>query len=303
MNEKIMNIAHRGARAYAPENTLPAFAKAIEFGCDMIELDVRMSLDRVIMVYHDEHLLRCTDAKDKYPERESYNLADFNYAELAEMDAGSWFCAQLVLASGQRQAFLQTLSDQEIKDYISPLEKSYYASGAVKIPTLAEALKQANTLGLMVNIELKSPVADAHQFVEGVISTITAHDMANRVLVSSFDLGLLKIFRQDSKTIATAALTDDPLKSPVTHLRKLKAQAYNINCFKGKQEYGYNSLNGRRYLSHLKRIRKSGFNINVWTCNDSEEMLYLLPSGVTGIISDYPNRVTTALKVFQSNFR
>jgi glycerophosphoryl diester phosphodiesterase len=47
-------IAHRGASAYAPENTMPAFELAVRQGADMLELDVQRSADGVLMVFHDD---------------------------------------------------------------------------------------------------------------------------------------------------------------------------------------------------------------------------------------------------------
>jgi glycerophosphoryl diester phosphodiesterase len=47
-------IAHRGASAYYPENTLPSFEGAIDMGADMIELDVQLTSDRKVVVFHDE---------------------------------------------------------------------------------------------------------------------------------------------------------------------------------------------------------------------------------------------------------
>ena len=77
----ILNIAHRGARAYAPENTLAAFAKAVGFGCPMIEIDVHWSKDGELVVHHDDQLARCTDVKTKFPERSSYYVSDFTWSE------------------------------------------------------------------------------------------------------------------------------------------------------------------------------------------------------------------------------
>ena len=57
--------AHRGASAYAPENTMPAFRKAIELGADGIELDVHLSRDGEVMVCHDDTVERCTGQKGK----------------------------------------------------------------------------------------------------------------------------------------------------------------------------------------------------------------------------------------------
>jgi glycerophosphoryl diester phosphodiesterase len=79
---QIFNIAHRGARAFAPENTLPAFEKAKTFDCEMFELDVHMSGDGELIVHHDDDLTRCTDVVAKFPERSSYYVSDFTYEEL-----------------------------------------------------------------------------------------------------------------------------------------------------------------------------------------------------------------------------
>jgi glycerophosphoryl diester phosphodiesterase len=57
-------FAHRGANSYAPENSLPAFEKALELGCDGIECDVRFTADENIVVFHDRNTYRLTKTKD-----------------------------------------------------------------------------------------------------------------------------------------------------------------------------------------------------------------------------------------------
>lgn len=59
----MLNIGHRGAKGYEPENTLLSFQKAIDIGVDGIELDVHLSSDGAIMVIHDETLDRTTNGK------------------------------------------------------------------------------------------------------------------------------------------------------------------------------------------------------------------------------------------------
>lgn len=76
-------IAHRGASAHAPENTLPAFQLALEQGADGIELDVMLSKDNRLIVIHDSTLERSTNGKG--------NVLDHSYAELKELDAGAYF--------------------------------------------------------------------------------------------------------------------------------------------------------------------------------------------------------------------
>lgn len=76
-------IAHRGASAHFPENTLAAFQGAIDMGADMVELDVQLSADGEVVVFHDDTLSRCTQGRGR--------LADYRLAQLKKLDAGSWF--------------------------------------------------------------------------------------------------------------------------------------------------------------------------------------------------------------------
>lgn len=75
----ILNIAHRGFSGKYPENTLLAFQKAIDLGVEAIELDVQLSKDGEIMVFHDEDLFRTTGKKGM--------VKDYRFDELRELDA------------------------------------------------------------------------------------------------------------------------------------------------------------------------------------------------------------------------
>lgn len=77
-----LNLAHRGARKVAPENTIPAFTKAIELGADGIELDVQLSADGELFVLHDLTLNKTTNGTGA--------AAALPLAALRELDAGSW---------------------------------------------------------------------------------------------------------------------------------------------------------------------------------------------------------------------
>lgn len=73
-------IAHRGYSGVAPENTLDAFAKAADIGADMIELDVQMTADGQLVVFHDSDLLRVTGVEGQ--------VATSTYEQLQSLDAG-----------------------------------------------------------------------------------------------------------------------------------------------------------------------------------------------------------------------
>lgn len=80
---KTLNIAHRGANTFAPENTIAAFRKAVEIGADGIEFDIQLSKDNIPVVIHDEKLERTTNGNGL--------VKDYTLSELKGLDAGSWF--------------------------------------------------------------------------------------------------------------------------------------------------------------------------------------------------------------------
>ena len=71
--------AHRGASAYAPENTLPAFQKAVELGADGVELDVQLTADGELVVIHDEWLERVSNGKGWVKDHTLAQLREYNY--------------------------------------------------------------------------------------------------------------------------------------------------------------------------------------------------------------------------------
>jgi glycerophosphoryl diester phosphodiesterase len=81
-----LNFAHRGARAQAPENTLPAFERAVTLHADGIELDVQLTADHQIVVYHDEKLGRTSEGQGR--------IAKWRLEALKELDAGRHFSDQ-----------------------------------------------------------------------------------------------------------------------------------------------------------------------------------------------------------------
>ncbi len=83
---KVLSIAHRGYSMCAPENTLAAFALALEYSPDLIECDVHRTKDGKIVVSHDGTVDRCTNGTGK--------IADMTFEELRKLDAGSWFSSE-----------------------------------------------------------------------------------------------------------------------------------------------------------------------------------------------------------------
>lgn len=81
--EGVKVIGHRGNVQYVPENTIPAFQKAIELGVDLIEIDIRETKDGHLVIMHDPSVDRTTNGTG--------NVIDLTLEEIKKLDAGSWF--------------------------------------------------------------------------------------------------------------------------------------------------------------------------------------------------------------------
>lgn len=292
---QVLNIAHRGARAFAPENTLPAFEKAKTFGCPMFEMDVHMSKDGELIVHHDDQLTRCTDVEAQFPGRSTYYVSDFTYDELLRLDAGSWYVEQLLLPPTQRQFFLQTLADEEIAQFVSLQDRELYASGDIKLPTLRQTLEVALATDMMVNIEIKTIPRMYSGLTAAIVQLLKTMGLDRRVLISSFDHEQLVEVRRLSNVIATGVLASDRLAKSGDYLQLLDADAYNPGCYGDYDSMGFGSVSGKLDPRGIMNARAAGRGVNVWTCNDKYQMQELVAAGVTGLITDFPNRVRDVL--------
>lgn len=152
-------IGHRGAAAHAPENTLPSFELALRSGADALELDVRLSRDRVPVVIHDHTIDRTTDRSGR--------VAAFDAAELARTDAGYRFRAR----SGPR----------------ARVGFPWRGRGA-GVPALADVLAAFPEAQLL--IELKETAAQA-----GVRDAIRTAGAEERCAVGAAEPAALETFR------------------------------------------------------------------------------------------------------------
>ena len=119
MSRQITAIAHRGASAYAPENTFAAFDLAVEMGVGDIELDVQFPSDSHIIVIPDETLDRTTDSTGP--------VSELTLEEIQSLDAGSWFDEKF---AGERIPTLDEVFDRYKDEFQLHIEiKSIEAKG------------------------------------------------------------------------------------------------------------------------------------------------------------------------------
>ena len=110
-------FAHRGASAYAPENTLIAFNLAVEQGADGIELDVKLSADGHVVVVHDSTLERTTGAPEQ--------VKDMALDDLRALDAGSFFSEKF---NGEKIPTLEEVFDALGKKTLINVELTNYTT-------------------------------------------------------------------------------------------------------------------------------------------------------------------------------
>lgn len=258
-------IAHRGARAHAPENTLEAAALGHAHHADLWELDVNRTRDGKLVVIHDDTLPRTTDveAHAVFAARPPFRVCDFTLEELRALDAGSWYLHKDPygrVAAGEVDAVTQ---------------QSYRG---IRIPTLEEALRLTRDRDWCVNVEIKDLEGYAgHDTVTAeVLDLIRRMDMVEQVLLSSFQHRYLREAHTLLPELPTGALVEKVRPhNPVELCRKLHAVAYHPD---------------QHILApgDLAALRDAGIRTNIWTVNDMDTAMQLVAEGATGIITDYP---------------
>lgn len=260
--DKPLNIAHRGARSLAPENTLAAARQALVVGADMWELDVSVTADGQLILMHDDSLERTTNARQRFPNRSSWQTTTLTLAEIKQLDTGSLFVETDpfgTIAAGLIDA------------------QSQKALQGEPVPTLAEALLFTRDNNWRVNVEIKKtqPPLESFSVVEQVIDLIVSLNMQDQVLLSSFEHSYLTTAQAINPAITTAALIEQPVADPLALLQTLQCQVYHPH---------HKLIN----TEQISQLRQAGYEINVWTVNQPEEISYFTQAGVSGIITDFP---------------
>jgi glycerophosphoryl diester phosphodiesterase len=230
-------FGHRGAKAYAPMNTLPAFELAAQQGAHGIELDVHRSRDGHPVVIHDFTVDATTDGTGL--------VAALSLADLRALDAGSWFGPQFA---------------------------------GVRVPTLDEVFEAVGRR-LLVNVEIKAEGEETDGVEEAVAACIRRHDIAERVVVSSFNLPTLRRFRRLMPGVSIGYLY---AQVEPTSLDDSAFEAYHPHLSDVSPEL-------------VEAARSTGKVINVWTVNDPAHIAALARLGVHGIITDVPDVALEAL--------
>jgi glycerophosphoryl diester phosphodiesterase len=251
-------VAHRGASAYAPENTLAAIDRAHALGITWVENDVQRTKDGALVVLHDTTLARTTNVEQVYPDRSPWNVADFTSSEIAKLDAGSWKGAEY--------------------------------TGA-RIPTLHQYLRRVDHNHQKLLMEIKSP--ELYPGIEVQIlrelrrdGWLDSWDVRHRLIVQSFSADSVRTvhtLRPDIKTgfLGTPAASELPAYAKFAD--QINPSHTTISADYVKSVHALKGPHGKPLESYT------------WTVNDAETAQKVVGFGVDGIISNAPDVVRKAV--------
>ncbi|PKH11158.1 glycerophosphodiester phosphodiesterase [Planomicrobium sp. MB-3u-38] len=257
-SNEILNVAHRGASGHAPEHTLAAYELGEQMKGDFIEVDLQMTEDGVLIAMHDEKVDRTTDG--------SGFVKDMTLDEIKQLDAGSWF-------------------NEAYPDKAKP----EYAG--LTVPTLEEIIEEFGR-GSRYYIETKGP--DVYpEMQEELLRVLYKHKLigsnaaSSKVLVQSFSAdSLLEMHELDPEIPLIQLISySEPATITDQEISVIKEYALGIGT-------SYTSID----KEYVEKIRENELLIHPFLVNSKADMERLLDWGVTGMFTNFPDRLDEVLK-------
>jgi glycerophosphoryl diester phosphodiesterase len=308
-----VNIAHRGGAALNPENTLAAFRSALALGCDGAELDVQLSRDGEVVVFHDYRLKPeiCRDATGTWLTAPTPRIKDLTLAQLRAFDIGR---------------------ADPASDYarVHPLVR---AVDGERIPTLSEVIEiaKASPKPFRLFIELKTSFADRamsadpKELAEATLRVLHAQDYLAHSVMVGFDWpGLLHAkaiephiecwfttYAQSWFRDAPPPEDDPPAEPALQMLRHLArtgtspwAAGYDavnyggsiIRAIKAAGGDGWFPMYRDATAAAIAEAHAPGLKVGAWTVDDALDMRRLIGSGIDAVCTDRPDVLLEVLR-------
>ena len=283
--------AHRGGRGETTEESLRAFAKALELGVTTLEFDIVLSKDAQPMVWHDPKIQpeKCSDTAPAFPGDPQYPYAgklvhDLTLAQLRTLDCGKLLdvfpAAEVVVGN--------------------------------KIATLPEVFALADSYGASVRYNIETKVEAEHpewsappdQFVDVILAAVRAASKLDEVEIQSFDWRTLPMVRRAEPSIPLVALWDettwlpgspwlngidaaatDPISGALAVGANVLSPGYSVPYGQTPADPGFTLVADAPFV---QRAHALGLKVIPWTINDEATMNAQIQAGTDGIITDYP---------------
>jgi len=261
---------HRGCRGLLPENTIPAFEKALDLGVTTLEMDVVITKDKKVILSHEpwfshEIALDPNGAPISEEDEKNHRIYGMSYEETQAYDVG--------MKPHPR------FPDQEKIKAEKPLLSDVIA--------FAEAHAKRSSRPLpYYNIETKSlPIGDdlfhpePEEFVDLLMTVIGGADVSERTFIQSFDVRTLQVTKTKYSKMKLVLLVENT-ETPEQNLQSL---GFTPDIYSPDYALVDDDL--------ISFAKEKGMKIIPWTVNEHEEMNELIDMGVDGLITDYPDRL------------
>lgn len=247
-------LAHRGGSHLAPEHTMAAFRKAAELGVHGFEIDIRLTKDEEIIVFHDEYVDRTCDGSGR--------VADLTLEELQLLNFGYNFV--------------------DLDGYLP------YREDKQSIVTLRSLLEEFPQM--LVNIDMK----DAPDTYEGGLMPsklwrlIEELGVENRVVVTSFFDEQIDRFNLYAQNKVALGAGQGEVKKAYTSFTSQFSHLYHpkVDVFQIPSKFGVFALDNANFIRFLENLN---IPVHYWTINDVSTMEQLLAVGAKGIVTDRPD--------------
>lgn len=261
--KKPVILANRGGLLEAPENTLAAFEKSAALGVHGFAIDVRLTKDEEILVFHDEYVDRTTDLAGK--------VADFTLLELQVADAGYHYKDENAVHT--------------------------YRGKGEKLVTLHQLLTKFPHLFITINIKDSPDTYEGSLIPSKLWRLIEELDAQDRVVVTSvYDEQTDRFNLYAQNRVATGA-GDTEVKKAYASFTSQFGHLYSpsADLFRISEKIGIFPIGTESFIKFLTNL-----NISVYfeEINESESMVALMKAGASGFITDAP---TKAMQILQDN--
>jgi len=308
-----LNIAHRGGAGLWPENSLAAFRGAVAMGADGAELDVQLSKEGEVVVFHDTRLKPeiVRGADGKYLTKPTPLIKDLTLADFAKYDIGRHDASTVY---GSRQPEMKPVDGE-------------------RVPTLAAVLEICNTSKkpFTLQVELKTSwtdregTADPEQLAEATVAVLKKHNYLDRTIFVGFDWsGLLHVKKicdarcwfttlneswfRDGPVPPEDGPVSDAVLAALRHMAKAGtspwAAGYDAVNYGGSIRKAIKAAGGDGWFppfsdctpANIAEAKALGLKVGAWTVDDPADMKRLVDLGLDAICTDRPDRLQAILK-------
>ncbi|GLW09948.1 putative glycerophosphoryl diester phosphodiesterase precursor [Microtetraspora sp. NBRC 13810] len=278
---------HRGARGLRPENTLPGLLHALQLGVDALEFDVALTADRRLVLTHDLTVSSVTSADTRPALRDDPRfpyvgkpIGSLTLAQLRTLECG------VRLPRHTNDPFAQT--QQPIPD--------------TRMPTFGAVLGLVGAYdadGVRLHVELKSDptrpelTADPREFTEMVVEELGLHGRLGGSAILSFDWRILAAAAELAPDVPRFALIERDTLAPVW-LAGIDLADFGGDIPAAAVAAGGTTLSPEHVMVDerlMAQAVRAGLPVVPWTVNDPARAERLIDLGVSGIVSDYPDRM------------